>query len=183
MKYFLFTLAAFISLSVHGQTNPTPSEPQPAALQQPQPPMFGHLSYDSVFRSMPDYAQAIQQINELKAKYDEEAARVEKDFNKKYEEFLEGQRDFPPTILQKRQSELQELLDKNIAFKEESTRLLKSAEQAIFAALHSKLSAALQAIGEERGYAFIINTDDNACPFVNPTLGENITQTVIELLK
>ena len=132
---------------------------------------------------MPDYATAMQQIKILKNKYDEEAERVEKDFNKKYEEFLEGQRDFPPTILQKRQSELQELLDKNIAFKEESSRLLESAEKTIMAPVHRKLSDALQAIGRERGYIFIINTDNNTCPFVNQTRGEDITHIVRERLK
>lgn len=185
MRKFLLTLAFIVSLSVCGQNTATQQvEPlSAAAVRHPQTPLFGHLSYDSVLHSMPEYAAAMRQMKNLKAKYDEEAARVEKDFNKKYEEFLEGQRDFPPTILQKRQSELQDLLDKNIAFKEESNRLLKSAEKTILAPLHARLTATLKAVGEERGYAFIINTDNNACPFVNPARGEDITQTVMDRLK
>lgn len=185
MRKFLLTLVTFISLAVGAQSNiSTEKEQQPAAQQQAaQATIFGYLSYDSVFRSMPDYATAMQQINELKGKYDEEAERAAKEFNKKYEEFLEGQRDFPPTILQKRQSELQELLDKNIVFKEESERLLKAAEKDIMAPLHRKLSAALKTIGEERGYMFIINTDNNTCPFINPVRGEDITAVVKEKMK
>lgn len=185
MRKFLLTLVTFISLAVGAQSNiSTEKEQQPAAPQQAaQAAIFGYLSYDSVFRSMPDYATAMQQINELKGKYDEEAERAAKEFNKKYEEFLEGQRDFPPTILQKRQSELQELLDKNIVFKEESERLLKAAEKDIMAPLHRKLSTALKTIGEERGYMFIINTDNNTCPFVNQTRGEDITAAVKEKMK
>ena len=38
-------------------------------------------------------------------------------------------------------------------------------------------------IGQQRGYAFILNTDKEALPFVNPAMGEDITADVIELLK
>lgn len=188
MRKFLLTLVTLISLAAGAQstisTTSLQTEQQPAVPQQvAQALIFGYLSYDSVLQSMPDYATAMQQIKILKNKYDEEAERVEKDFNKQYEEFLEGQRDFPPTILQKRQSELQELLDKNIAFKEESSRLLESAEKTIMAPVHRTLSDALQAIGRERGYIFIINTDNNTCPFVNQTRGEDITHIVRERLK
>ena len=47
---------------------------------------------------------------------------MEDEFNRKYEDFLEGQRDFPQTILQKRQLELQQLMEKNIEFRTSSSR-------------------------------------------------------------
>ena len=37
-------------------------------------------------------------------------------------------RDFAPSILQKRQAELQEMMEKNVAFKNESKRLLAQAD-------------------------------------------------------
>lgn len=157
---------------------------QPAAEKQASiKPQFGFLSYDSVLHALPDYAVASRQIEELRVKYDAETKRVEDDFNKKYEEFLEGQREFPQTILQKRQSELQEMLDKNIRFKEESRRLLAAAEKDIFAPLRTRLDAELRAIGIERNYLFIINTDGNSCPFINPARGEDIGRLVLERLK
>lgn len=144
---------------------------------------FGYISYDSVLHAMPAYATAMRQLDNLKAKYEAEAKRVESDFNKKYEEFLEGQRDFPQTILQKRQSELQELLDRNILFREESRRLLAEAERDLLAPLHARIGSLLRVIGEERGYAFIVNTDNNACPFINPSQGDNIGSIVVERLR
>ena len=65
---------------------------------------FGFLSYEAALQSMPDYTLAQKNLADLKAQYQTEAKRVEDEFNRKYEEFLEGQRDFPKTILQKRQS-------------------------------------------------------------------------------
>ena len=74
-------------------------------------------------------------------------------------------------------------MEKNIAFKAESRRLLAAAEQEAMAPLHQKLKTAVQQIGMERGYAFVLNTDQNACPFINPDMGEDITTAVLDLLK
>lgn len=144
---------------------------------------FGFLSYDAAFKAMPGYSIALKNISDLKVKYEAETKRATDEFNKKYEEFLEGQKDFPPTILQKRQAELQELMDKNVAFKEESKRLLAQAENDAYAPLQDQLNTVLQAIGKERGYAFIINTDNNSCPYINTTLGEDISAIVKDRLK
>ena len=144
---------------------------------------FGYLSYDSVLQAMPSYAQMQADMEELRIKYEAELKRVEDDFNRKYEEFLDGQTAFPKTILQKRQSELQEMMDRNIAFKKESQRLLEKAEADAKAPIQEALNSALVAIGTERGYAFILNTDANATPWLNTAFGEDITEDVKALLK
>lgn len=144
---------------------------------------FGFVSYREVLQAMPGYATASAQIKELRTKYEEEAKRVEEEFNKKYEDFLDTQADMPKTILQKRQSELQELLNRNIEFKAESRRLLAQAEQEAYAPLHAELAQILKVVGEQDGYAFILNIDDNACPFVNPAQGTDVTDVVKKLLK
>ena len=144
---------------------------------------FGFLSYEAALQSMPDYTLAQNKLAELKAQYQTEAKRVEDEFNRKYEEFLEGQREFPKSILQKRQSELQELMDKNIAFKQQGLAELARVEQEAMAPLRIKLIEALGKIGRERGYAFIVDTDQKALPFINPAMGEDINQTVQDALK
>ncbi len=148
-----------------------------------QPLRFGYLSYDYALKAMPGYGEARSSLEALKARYDEEMRRAEEEFNNKYEEFLDGQHDFPQSILQKRQAELQELLEKNIAFREESQRLLKAAEADIMRPLHNRLTALLRTIGEQNGYAFIINTDANACPFVNLSMADDVTLFVIDSFK
>ena len=143
---------------------------------------FGYLSYNTVLQVMPEYAAVQANMAELRQKYEAEQKRVEEDFNKKYEEFLDGQKSFPKTILQKRQSELQEMLDKNVAFKKESLRLLNQAEQDAMVTVQVRLAEVLDAIGRERGYAFIVNTDEKVALWLNPTLGEDISEAVKQLL-
>ena len=142
---------------------------------------FGYFSYGEAFVSMPEYALAQANLKDLQSKY--EPKRAEDEFNRKYEEFLDGQSDFAPTILQKRQTELQELLKKNVAFKAETAKLLKQAETEAYAPLREKLRKVLDKIGAERGYAFILNTDGDACPYIDPEMGEDVSQLVREALR
>ena len=144
---------------------------------------FGYFSYDEAIKSMPEYALVQENLADLKSKYDQEMKRVEDEFNRKYEDFLDGRNDFAPTILQKRQTELQELLKKNVEFKAEARRLLQQAEVEAFAPLREKLQRVVNKIGAERGYAFILNTDGDACPYVNPEMGEDVSQIIREALR
>lgn len=146
-------------------------------------PRFGYVSYSTALQAMPEYEAAQKSLASLRGKYAAETKRAEDEFNSQYEEFLDGQGSYPRSILHKRQSELQELLKRNIAFKEESQRLLAAAENDIFAPLHRKLKAAIATVGQQNGLAFIINIDDNACPYIDSALGENVTLMVIDLLR
>ena len=144
---------------------------------------FGYLSYEQALKSVPQYAIMKKQMADLEAQYQAETKRVEEEFNRKYEEFLEGQREFPKTILQKRQVELQELMEKNIAFKEEGRQELATAEEEMTAPIKTSLSETIAKIAKERGLAFVLNTDSNACPFIDPIMGEDINTLVQDALK
>lgn len=139
---------------------------------------FGYLSYSQMLQSMPEYAQAKSNLEALRKQFDAEMKRAEEEFNKKYEEFLEGMNDFAVSIRNKRQSELQELMEKNMAFKQEAQRLLKNAETDAMKPLREKLSAAMATVAQERGLAFILNTDGDALPYVDSTQGEDVTEFV-----
>ncbi|MDD6495309.1 MAG: OmpH family outer membrane protein [Prevotella stercorea] len=163
-KLFLLIVLGVLSLTANAQTR------------------FGYFSFDNVLKSMPDYVMAQRSIDDLRQKYDAEMKRAEDEFNSKYEEFLDVQKDLVPAILRKRQAELQEMMQKNINFKNESQRLLKQAEADAFAPVKNKLYNALTKVGQAQGYAFILNTDGDACPYVNPEMGEDATELIKKAL-
>ena len=143
---------------------------------------FGYVSYTLLADSMPDGIVARHQMNNLRAQYQNEMKRAEDEFNKKYEEFVQLQNSLATPIRMKRQAELQEMMEKNIAFKEEAQRLLQKAEQEAMAPVLARLNEAIHQVGAERGYAFILNTDGNAVPYIDPLLGEDITELVLQRL-
>ncbi len=144
---------------------------------------FGYLSYDAALRAMPDYALVQQHLSEQREAFEKELQRVEKEFNKKYESFLEGLNEFPRTILLKRQNELQELMQRNIDFKAQARKELQQTEVDAMQPLRDSLNEALATIARQKGLALVINTDANACPFIEPTMGINLQEEVLMLLK
>ena len=122
-------------------------------------------------------------MNTLREAYEKELQRAEDEFNRKYEDFLEGQKEFPRTILLKRQTELQDLMQKNLAFKKQGEADLAKAEQELKAPLRTRLNETIAALARQHHLALVINTDSNACPFIEPELGVDLNEEVISKLK
>ena len=169
MKRFLLVIFACIALTAQAQDNT-------------QVLRFGYLSYEAALKAMPENAAVLMKMDSLRSAFQEELQRVENEFNRKYEDFLEGQKDFPRTILLKRQMELQEMLQKNIQFKQQSIDELKQTETLLMAPLRTRLNAAIATVAREQHLALVINTDANACPFIEPTMGVDVTEAVEQLL-
>ena len=93
---------------------------------------FGYLSYDTILRELPEYAKATQELAALKAKYEAEAQKGEEEFQRKFVDFLEGQKDFPQAIMQKRQAELQGLMENGVTFRMKSQELIAQAEKDLY---------------------------------------------------
>jgi outer membrane protein len=169
MKKFLLVIFACIAMAAQAQDN------APAL-------KFGYLSYDLALKSMKEYATVQMRMDSLRSAFNAEMQRVEDEFNRKYEDFLDGQKDFPRTILLKRQTELQEMLQKNVAFKQQSVQEMKDTEAQLMAPLRIHLNEAIATIAREQGLALVINTDANACPFIEPTMGVDVNELVVKKL-
>lgn len=143
---------------------------------------FGYLSYDNILHEMPSYAQAMQDLQTLKSKYEAEALHGEEEFQRKFVDFLQGQKDFPQTIMQKRQAELQALMDNGVAFRLQVQELLAQAEKDMLDNVRKELNRAILEVGVEYGYGYILNTDDNSCPYINPVIGVDVTELVRQKL-
>ena len=169
MKKFLLVIFACIAMAAQAQDN------APAL-------KFGYLSYDLALKSMKEYATVQMRMDSLRSAFNAEMQRVEDEFNRKYEDFLDGQKDFPRTILLKRQTELQEMLQKNVAFKQQSVQEMKDTEAQLMAPLRIHLNEAIATIAREQGLALVINTDANACPFSEPAMGVDVNELVVKKL-
>ena len=196
MKRFLLATFAFIALSAQAQDSLLTTEKQevvqaaqaqetiqtPQAQEDIQVVKYGFLSYDYALKAMPEYGEVQMHLDTLRTAYQQEMQRVEKEFNSKYEDFLEGQKDFPRTILLKRQKELQEMLEKNIQFKQQLQQDLKDTEAKLLASLYSRLNETIASIAREQKLELVVNTDSNSCPFIDPKLSVDLNEQVVQLL-
>ena len=143
---------------------------------------FGYFRYNKVLEQMPEYAQVCTDYDELKKQCDAEIARNEEQLTRLYVAYLDGQNEFPEPILRKRQKELQELVDKSIAFREELQTWLVSARDSLFAPLCVKIDDAVARVCMHKNLAYIINLDEAGYKFINPTCGFDITTALLGTL-
>ena len=139
---------------------------------------IGYFSYKAILEDMPDYVTAMLGVETLRKQYDEELKAASDEFNEKYELFLDQQSMLDEPIKQKRQSDLQSLLDRNTQFRNESMRLLEQAEQDALAPVKQKLNKAIQSVGYSGAFLLIVNTDSEACPYIDSNSAEDVTAKI-----
>lgn len=148
----------------------------------PLPVLIGHISYNKIFQQMPEYAEAQQKFQALKAKYDAEATRAEAEFQRKFSEFLQGQKDFPTSIMRKRQTELQELMTSSINFRTQAQQLLADAERELQQPVRERLDQAIKSVATRLRLIIVVNTDTNATPFLDSEVCVDIYEDVLQEL-
>ncbi|MCI6861748.1 MAG: OmpH family outer membrane protein [Prevotella sp.] len=139
---------------------------------------IGYFSYKAILEDMPDYVTAMLGVETLRKQYDEELKAASDEFNEKYELFLDQQSMLDEPIKQKRQADLQSLLDRNTQFRNESMRLLRQAEQDALAPVKQKLNKAIQSVGYSGAFLLIVNTDSEACPYIDSNSAEDVTAKI-----
>lgn len=159
------------------------AEAEPVSNPMPAAPRYGYCSHRQLLEGMAEYAQATAQLKSLREKYEREARHNEEDFRRRFQEYLQGQKDFPKAILLKRQSDLERSMEEGLAFREQADSLLEKAEYDLLTPLKNRIDATIIAVGKERGYECVVNTDAGVFPYLNPTLSEDITNFVREKLK
>lgn len=143
---------------------------------------YGYLSYNTLLRAMPEYAEAQLAVGELRKKYEAEASYNEMNFKRLFAEFLEGQKEFPENILLKRQRDLQEAMEKGLAFRQSADSLLSAAAEELLLPLHVRLDSAISAVALERGYECVVNSDTRSHLFFTPGVAEDAAPFVTEKL-
>lgn len=160
MRRRLLFLLAFVALNVTAQSK------------------FGYVSYMEIVKSLPEYTIVEAHLDELLAKCEIEIERSDREFNQKYTDFIEEQSQFPDIIRIKRHKELQELMEKSIAFKDEVRRTMREAREEMMEPLYEKVDEAVMKVCVSGGYHYILNTDDCVYIAINPKFGVDITKQV-----
>lgn len=149
---------------------------------QPQAIVLGCISSKTILKQMPQYKAVEKNIASLREQYETEAKKSERDFQTKFEEFMQGQKDFHKTILEKRQNELQNMLETNAAFRIKVQKLLTEAETEMLANVMAEMQDAIALAAEENGVSIVFDTDGNSVPFIVKGVAIDLTPSVLKIL-
>ena len=144
---------------------------------------IGHFSFDAVMQAMPAYVEAQSSLQALRQQYVDELKAAEQEFSEKYELFIEQQAMLAPSIREKRQADLQDMYKKNVKFRVDSEQLLKQTEQDAMAPIKARVQQAINAVGEQSDYLLIVNTDSEACPYINAANAVDVTADILHHAK
>lgn len=181
MRKSLFSLA----LAVIAYCGATPAVAQVAT--EPAKiavvPEYGRMSYKAVVAQLPEYTEAQAQIKRVHAQYDAETRHNEAAFQQMYADFLAGQKGFTKNILEKRQNELKDAMERGLKFRLEAQKLVAQAEADIMGVLYRRVDAAVARVAHDLHLKLVVNTDERAVLYTPPHLTANIELMVLEEAK
>lgn len=183
------TLSILISLPLFAAaqevTTVTSAEAAPTTQQITAEPSLSIavFSYEKCWEAMPEVTKVKAEIATLHDQYAAELKRAEADFNAKYEDFLEQQSKLASSIRNKRQAELQKIMEENLAFKAKSQETLASTEVAKLAPIKEKLQQVIEKVAKDGKYNMVMNRDNGTIPFIDNVRIVDITDAIIAKLK
>ena len=139
---------------------------------------FGYFKSESIILVMPEYAKAQTDIQALQKQYEDEIKRASDEFNKKFAEFQQEQKNLPQNILERRQKELQELSEKGMQFQQDAQQQLQKAYADMMNPIYEKMEKAVQAVGKTGGYVFVFDLNRTDIPYVDETQAKDITNDI-----
>lgn len=155
---------------------------QQATRQTPRAFVMGQINSNAILPRMPQYLAMQESLKALKEQYEAEAKKSENDFQRKFEEFMQGQKDFPKTILEKRQNELQIMLETNAEFRIKAQKLLAEAERTMLADVKAEMAEAIAIVAQENGVSIVYDLDDGSVPYLVPGIAADLTIAVMQQL-
>ena len=133
-----------------------------------------------VFMAMPEVSGMEKQMADLSEKYRVELKQMQDEYQKKYSDFVAQQDSLTENIKLRRMQEIQDIQERMDNFVQVAQQDVQKKQQELLQPIQQKLHEAIQKVGEEKGYTYIIDpaallyTGTNAVdatPFVRTKLG------------
>ncbi len=133
-----------------------------------------------VFMAMPEVSGMENQMADLNEKYRVELKQMQDEYQKKYSDFVAQQDSLTENIKLRRMQEIQDIQERMDNFVQVAQQDVQKKQQELLQPIQQKLHEAIQKVGEEKGYTYIIDpaallyTGTNAVdatPFVRTKLG------------
>ena len=144
--------------------------------------MFGYIDFNNTLKHMPDYIDAEQKLHKIQSDYKEEMERSKHEFERQYVNFILEQDHLSPSIVAKRQKELQLLMDNNVEFRDKVQSELETKRDSLLNPIKIKLLEVISKVCTDQGLDYVIDIGSGAFISVNQTKGVDISSDVYSLV-
>ena len=135
---------------------------------------FGHINAMEIVSAMPEYTKAQSELQALNKQLGQDLQRSQEEFSKKYQEFMQQKDSLPAVIAERRQKELEDMMQRQEQFQAKAQQDMEKANNDLMAPVYKKLDDAITA----EGVIYIFDMARTPIPYVNEAQSINLTPKV-----
>lgn len=139
MKFALVAVLAFSATTVFGQK-------------------FGRVDLAAVMPSMPEYQEAVKNLEAYGMDLQNQLEQIQVEFNKLYADYEKNVSTYTDSIRQLKEQELQQLQQRFTDFQQIAQQDMQRKEQEVMAPIYEKADEAVKKVAAAGGYIAIFNT-------------------------
>ena len=128
-----------------------------ASAIQAQDYKFGHVESQRIIVLMPEYQQASDSLQAVRAKYDETAENMQVEINRKYNNLVEQQNELDSLILESMFSEVQSMQERLQTFQQQAGQKLRALEGRLLEEVMGKLEDAISEVANEMNLIYVFD--------------------------
>ena len=110
-----------------------------------------------IFNIMPEVSAVEKQLATLNEQYEKEFKTMQDEYTKKYSEYMSQQDSLTENSKLRRQQEIQDLETRIQNFVPVAQQEMQKKQQELYAPIQQKMQDAIKAVGDEKGYTYILN--------------------------
>lgn len=115
------------------------------------------VNTQEVFMAMPEVSDMEKQMAALNEKYKQELQQMQNEYQKKYSDFIAQQDSLTENIKLRRMQDIQDIQGRIDNFMQVAQQDVQKKQQELLQPVQEKLQKAIKAVGDEKGYTYIID--------------------------
>lgn len=143
---------------------------------------FGHINAQQVAQDMPEYVQAMGDIQAKAKEFENEFTEMQQEFQTKYDAYEKAASTMNETKKKEEEQSLMEMNQKLQQANQDYQQKLQQYQQEKLQPILTKLQTAIQSVGKAGGYVYIMDTS-MGIPYISDTLSTDVTSLVKAELK
>ncbi len=127
---------------------------------------IAYINSAEIISAMPEYTTMTNDIQKEVTAVESRMKELEEEYAKKTESFMAEAEGLSETIRNSRLQEIQDIEERASVFNQQSQQRLQQLQQSLFAPIVEKVNTAIQQVGLENNYAYVLD--------VNPASGGGV---------
>ncbi|MFN2394111.1 MAG: OmpH family outer membrane protein [Bacteroidales bacterium] len=137
---------------------------------------FGHINTNELLQMMPGREEASQQLEKFAQELETQFTTMQREFQTKYQDYLENQENLSQLIRQSRERELSSLQERITEFQESAQDELVQEENRLLQPIVDQARNAIEEVAKENGYTYVFDRSVGVLLYSDP--GDDIMPLV-----